>query len=319
MSPFEERTVIGIDLGGTKIAAAVVAEDGTLMERELVATEAELGLDHVLGRLAAVVETLRTRTSRTVRAVGIGAPAPVSPSLGLVWEAPNLPGWERVPLRDILQASTGLPVALENDARAAGLAEARVGAGRGAQHMVFVTVGTGIGGAVVVDGRLVRGAAETAGEIGHMVMNPAGPRCGCGNLGCLEQYAAGPAIERRAVELLRTGTPSLLGELAPEQLTGERIAEAALQGDALGQQVYREAGHWLGAGIASLVNALNPELVVIGGGVAQTGDLIFDPVREGVRQHSLRRAHEVLTILPAQLGTDAGILGAAMAALDASA
>jgi glucokinase len=312
----DNRAVIGIDLGGTKIAAAVITADGAIHERELIPTEAENGREHVIARLIAVTHSLQQRSAYSIQALGIGAPAPLSPSEGIIWEAPNLPGWERVPLRDLLQADPGLPVALENDARAAALAEARVGAGRSASSMLYVSVGTGIGGALLIDGRLVRGASETAGEIGHMVMNPSGPLCGCGNYGCLEQYAAGPAIERRAADLLHGGASSSLSAIPLDQLTGEAIAAAARSGDAVGLRAFQEAGEWLGAGIASVVNLFNPQTVVVGGGVAQTGDLLMGAVRSSVRHHSLSRPYDVLTITTATLGTDAGILGAGMAALD---
>jgi glucokinase len=316
VSGSQVHAVVGIDLGGTKIAAAVVTADGALHERELVPTEADGGRDHVIARLVDVVISLKRRTSYTVEAVGIGAPAPLSPSRGIIWEAPNMTGWERAPIRALLQAQLELPVALENDARAAALAEARVGAGRGASSMLYVTVGTGIGGGLLQNGRLLRGASETAGEVGHIVMNPDGPLCGCGNYGCLEQYAAGPAIERRAAELLRDGAASQLRGIPADRLTGERVAEAARDGDPVGLRAFQEAGTWLGAGIASMVNVFNPEVVVVGGGVAQTGELLMSSVRSSVRHHSLSRPFDVLSIKLAMLGTDAGILGAGMAALD---
>ncbi|MFN0073173.1 MAG: ROK family protein [Chloroflexota bacterium] len=316
MSQSDSGAVVGIDLGGTKIAAAVVIADGTVLERTLVPTEAEQGRDHVISRLVDVVQELREDTDRSIAAVGIGAPAPLSPSRGIIWEAPNMPGWEQVPLRDILEGRLGLRVALENDARAAGLAEARLGAGRDVRDMLYVSVGTGIGGALILDGKLHRGATETAGELGHMVMNPDGPICGCGNRGCLEQYAAGPAIERRAGELLRGGAESSLSSLSREEITGERVADAARRGDGVGLRAYREAGAWLGAGIASVVNLVNPSLVILGGGVANTGELLLSPLRASVRQHSLARSYEGLRIEQAQLGTDAGILGAAIAAFE---
>jgi glucokinase len=294
----------------------VVTADGAIHERELIPTEADAGRDHVVARLIAVTRSLQSRTAHWIEAVGVGAPAPLSPSMGIIWEAPNMPGWERVPLRDLMQADLSLPVALENDARAAALAEARLGAGREATSMLYVTVGTGIGGALIVGGQLIRGASETAGEIGHMVMNPSGPLCGCGNHGCLEQYAAGPAIERRAAELIRERTASSLSGIPPGRLTGEAIASAAESGDAVGLRAFREAGEWLGAGIASVVNLFNPAVVVVGGGVAQTGDLLMGSVRNGVRHHSLGRSYDALTIKTAMLGTDAGILGAAMAGFD---
>lgn len=310
------RLVVGIDLGGTKIAGGVVDARGGLLAHREIPTEADGGRDHVIGRIVDLVRELEGEASRPPRCVGIGAPAPLSPSRGIVWEAPNLPGWERVPLREILTDRLGLPVALENDARAAALAELHLGAGRGATEMLFIAVGTGIGGALVIGGRLHRGASETAGEIGHMVMVPDGPPCGCGNRGCLEQFSAGPAIARRALELVRGGAPSTLQELPEAAVTGEAVAAAARRGDAVGLQAYREAGAWLGAAIASVANLVNPSLVVIGGGVAETGDLLLQPAREAAARHTLRRALESLRIVPAALGNEAGVLGAALAALD---
>lgn len=314
MAEADERLVVGVDLGGTKIAGAMVDERGRLLAQREVPTEAEGGRDHVIERIVGLIRQVAGESRTPPRAIGIGAPAPLSPSLGIIWEAPNLPGWEDVPLRQILTERVGLPVTLENDARAAALAEHRVGAGRGVDDMLFIAVGTGIGGALVIGGRLHRGATETAGEIGHMVMVPDGPLCGCGNRGCLEQFSAGPAIERRAVELVRSGMRSELSGLPLESITGEDVARAAGRGDEVGIRAFNEAGAWLGTAIASVANLVNPGLVVIGGGVGEAGELLLQPAREAAQAHTLERAFETLRIVPAALGNEAGILGAALSA-----
>lgn len=313
------RLVVGVDLGGTKIAAAVVQEDGGIWHQMRRATHAEEGPDRVIGRIASLVKALTRWAEQAggdVAAVGIGAPAPLSPSRGIIWEAPNMPGWERVALRDLLMERLALPVAVENDGRAAALAEHRLGAGRGANDMLYVTVGTGVGGALIIGGRLHRGATETAGEIGHMVMDPDGPLCGCGRHGCLESLAAGPAIARRAGELLRGGAASSLQTKDPDGLTGEIVAKAARAGDAVAKQAFIEAGRWLGFAIASVANLVNPSVVVVGGGVAQTGDLLMRPLREAAFERALERAAEGLRIERAKLGNGAGMVGAALAAYE---
>ena len=184
MSDSVRTAVIGIDLGGTKIAGAVVSADGAVLTEAQIPTEADRGVEHVIGRIVALSRQLVAQAGVPLAALGIGAPAPLSPSRGIVWAAPNMKGWHAIPLRQLLMDALGVPVALENDGRAAALAEFRLGAGWGTTNMLYITVGTGVGGALIVDGWPRHGATETAGEVGHMVMDPQGPLCGCGNRGC---------------------------------------------------------------------------------------------------------------------------------------
>ncbi len=226
----------------------------------------------------------------------------------------NLPGWGGMPLAERVQEIFGLPVCVDNDANAAAWGEKQFGAGQGVAHLICITIGTGIGGGVILDGQLYHGATGVAGEIGHLTVNPDGLPCNCGSFGCLEAYAAGPAIVVRAQKAVRTGAKTALIQMTdnrPEDITVPLIARAASEGDPLAWQVMQETGRYLGAGLAGLVNVLNPERIVIGGGVAQAGDSLLKPIERTVRARAMPAATEALQIVPAQLGEDAGVIGAA--------
>lgn len=230
---------------------------------------------------------------------------------------PNLPGWDRVPLRQLIEDSLGIPTTLENDANAAVLGEHRFGAGRGVAHMIYVTVSTGIGGGLILDGRLYHGATGMAGEIGHTTVLPYGPLCGCGNRGCLEALASGSAIARRARERVAHGVPTRIADLAgndPELITAKLVAEAASEGDAEARGILAEAMNYLGIGMANLVNLLNPELIVIGGGLTHIGERLFGPVRRAIDQHAFPAQAQAVHVVRAGLGDDVGVLGAAAVA-----
>jgi glucokinase len=253
-----------------------------------------------------------------VAGVGVGAPGPVDFAAGVIVDPPNLPGFERVPLGALLGERLGLPVRLDNDANAAGLGEARFGAGQGASPLVYLTVSTGIGGAILIGGELLRGAAGAAGELGHLVIQPHGPRCGCGGEGCLEAVASGTAIAREARLGLVRGEPSLLSKGLGNDLPGlsaKEVAEAAAQGDAFSLAVLDHAFTLLGLGVAGLVNALNPARVVVGGGLAALGDRLLDPIRAGILRHSNKVAAQSVTVVQAALGRNAGVVGAAALAM----
>ena len=302
---------IGIDLGGTKIAGLLVGEDGSVLATEERQTPE--ATEAILTELAAIVSALRRPE---VEAVGIGAAGMVDHTSGTIPFAPNLP-LRRVPLRDRVAEATGLRCIVDNDANAAGWGEHRFGAARGHDHVLLVTVGTGIGGAVISEGRLLRGAHGFAGEIGHIVVEPGGPPCGCGNRGCWEQVASGQALDRLAREDVgrdaRGGISLAAGGSAP---TGHHVTEAARSGDEPARRIFAEVGRRLGEGIAGLVNVLDPEIVVVGGGVAETGDLLLDPAREAFWSTvELRRGRPDVPLVPALLGNDAGAIGAAALAL----
>jgi glucokinase len=236
----------------------------------------------------------------------------------VVTTPPNLPGWRSVPLRQWIQDELGLPTALENDANAAALAEHRFGAGRSTKHMIYVTASTGIGGGFILNGELYNGATGGAGEIGHMTILPQGPHCGCGNRGCLEALASGRAIAREARERVKCGVPTLIADLAegdPDRISAKLVAQADAQGDIEAQEILDEAMTYLGVGMANLVNLFNPELIVIGGGLTKMGERLFDPVRRIVDRRAFRTAAQVVKVVPAQLGDDVGVLGAAAVAM----
>lgn len=316
--------VIGVDLGGTKFAVGAVTTDGAdQFAFSAEPTARERGADDVIARIAARVRATVTAATAEAGAgarvvgVGIGAPGPLRRADGVVVVAPNL-DWHDVPLGPALAAATGLPVTLDNDANCATLAEWWVGAARDARYVVGMTIGTGIGGGLVIDGRLLHGASDVAGEIGHTTIETAGRRCACGNYGCLEAYASGPAIAVRAREALDGNGASLLrdcanGDLA--QLTAADVYAAALQGDELAREVVRDTARYLGAGLANLLNVFNPDVVVLAGGVTEAGEQLLAPLRHEVRRRAFRPAVDAVRIVPGALGARAGMVGAAAAFL----
>jgi glucokinase len=245
--------------------------------------------------------------------IGLGSPGPLDRKSGTVIETPNL-GWRNFPLRDLISNAIGLEAELDNDANAATLGEWWQGAGRGVRSLVGVTLGTGIGGGLILDGELYHGVSDAAAEIGHMTIDSTGRKCNCGNYGCLEAYASGPAIAARAVEGLEAGAASLLPDLVEGdfgRITSETVSEAIVMGDTYAADVMRETAKFLGTGVANLINLLNPEMIVISGGVTRAGDHLFDPLRSEVRRRAFRKAADSCRIVPGELGDMAGVIGAA--------
>lgn len=306
---------LGVDIGGTKIAAMRVGPDGAVHERAQVPTPRG-DSEEVF---AAVEEAARRVMGADVAAAGVGVAGLVDSAAGIMRYGPNLP-FRELPLRDRLSAAIGVPCLVENDASVAGWGEYRLGAGRGTREMLLVTVGTGIGGAIITGGRMLRGAHGFAAEIGHVIVEPGGPQCGCGNRGCWEQVASGRAISRLGGEAARANPHSLLAELAegdPEAVSGPLVTDAARRGDVVAQEVLAEVGRRLGEGVAGLVNILDPEVVVIGGGAVEAGDLLLDPARKAYREAVEAPDHRPdVPILPAELHNDAGGIGAALLALE---
>jgi glucokinase len=310
--------VLAIDIGGTKLAAGVVDTDGRMLARGEVPTLAAEGLEPVLGRIVGLGRELLARPDVVplrVQRIGVGCAGPVDLKAGLVFQPPNLPGWTRVPLTDHLQRALGLPTVLENDANAAALGEFRYGAGKGARSIVYMTVSTGIGGGIILDGKVWHGAGDAAGEIGHITVCPDGPLCGCGNRGCLEAMSSGPSIARRAREIVASGRQTQLRTISKP--TAADVVRLAQEGDAVAAEVWADAVKYLGIGVAAVITFLAPERVIIGGGVTKAGDSLFQPLRERVRQHVKLVPVELVPVLPAALGPDVGILGAAAVALGA--
>lgn len=311
--------VLGIDIGGTNLVVGAVRTDGLqVLGVHSQPTDASRGPDAVIADIITMGEaTLRQLRAEVPEAdvlgVGVGSPGPLNTTTGIVILTPNL-GWVDMPVRDRIAAGLGLRASLDNDANCAVLGECWVGAAQGKRCVVGLTIGTGIGGGIVLEGRLHHGASDCAAEVGHMTINLNGRRCGCGNDGCLEAYASGPAIAARAVEQLRAGAESTLSTLvdgALDRVTAATVYEAAAAGDELANEVVRDTALYLGVGVANLVNIFNPDCVVIAGGVTAAGDHLLVPLRREVARRAFRPAVEACTIVPAALGNHAGVIGAA--------
>lgn len=310
-----DGVAIGIDVGGTKLAAGLVAADGSILDR--VRYETPRDGDEIVTIIAEVVSTFAAAHHVGAAPVGIGVAALVTADGGVSF-APNLP-WTNFPLAATVRALLGVPVTVDNDANAAAWGEFRCGAGRGIRNsMVMLTVGTGVGGGLVLGERLVRGASGMAGELGHIAVLEGGPRCACGALGCLEAMASGTAVARMGREAVAAGVADgALGALPLDRITGKEVTIAASAGDAAAVEILTAAGRWLGIGIASLVAAFDPEIVVLGGGAMQAGHLLLDPAVAAAGERLVGRGFRTLApIVPAALGDDAGLVGAALQALD---
>ncbi|MCX5766932.1 MAG: ROK family protein [Gemmatimonadetes bacterium] len=314
------RYIIGVDLGGTKISVgAMLASGGRVIAHHTEPTLAREGADDVTARIARCIEVVIAATCAETGAtradfagVGLGAPGPLDRQKGLVIVAPNL-GWTNYPLSDTISAAVKLPATLDNDANCATVGEWWMGAAQGARHVVGMTIGTGIGGGLILNGELYHGASDVAGEIGHTTIDSTGRRCACGNYGCLEAYASGPAIAERAREALLGGEPSSLLTMAGGDvslITAQTVYEAAKAGDRIAAEVVRETARFIGAGVANLLNLFNPEVVVLAGGVAQAGEDLFGPMRAEVRRRAFKPAVDACRIVPGALGSTAGVVGA---------
>ncbi len=314
------QLIIAIDLGGTRLRVGLLDTDGEILARHEEPTRAEEGPDRVVERLTAVVRWMGEKTGWDgVKSVGVSAPGPLDPWRGVILWAPNLPGWRDVPLADGISEALQRPVFMGNDGNLAALAEHRRGAGQGRGDLIYITVSTGIGGGVISEGQLVLGHAGLGGELGHMTLEARGPRCSCGNVGCLEALASGTAIARQARDLVSAGVRTQIADLAGddrEAITARLVHQAARGGDVVAIGLLRKAGVYLGIGIVNLMYLFNPSAVVIGGGVSKTGDLLLVPMQATVRE----RIHEVFwrdcPIMPAELGDDAGLVGAAILAME---
>jgi glucokinase len=309
-----------VDLGGTKIYSVLTDEEGRVLGEDRRPTQAPEGPDAVIGRLVASVRQALEQggvATHDIVGVGISAPGPCDFERGIVTDAPNLPGWQDVPLTRILGEKLGVTAMMENDAASACYGEYRFGAGRGFLHIVLLTLGTGIGGGVIIDGRLYRGASGGAGELGHLVIDEEGPACNCGNRGCVEALASGPAIAEGAAAALAAGrSPVLAGIVGEGPPTPEMVLQAAHQGDAVSREVIERAGHHLGVALAGLLNCFNPEALILGGGLLGLGDLYLEPAVRTAREKAFDQMVEDVTITQASLGERAGALGAAALILD---
>ncbi len=305
--------ILAVDFGGTNIRVATF-EGGTASPTDQIKrpTLAKEGPEKVIGRLQDAIREMLPGDVKDLR-IGIAAPGPLDPEAGVILSAPNLPGWVNIPLAQQLSEIFGCPVYLGNDANLAALGEWRHGAGIGTEHMVYLTLSTGIGGGVISHGRLLTGRRGLAAELGHMTILSNGPPCGCGIPGHIEAAAAGPAIARNARSRLEAGEESSLTKkfIAGQELTAVEIAAAAKDGDPLSLDILEQAGRLIGHHMANLAHAFDPELFVLGGGLTTIGELFLQPIRESLEQHVMDPAYlQDLQVLPAALGDDAGLIGA---------
>jgi len=311
-----------MDLGGTKILAAVVDQEGQILAEAKLRTPGEKGPDAVIKRLAQTARQAVKRAGldwQAVRGVGVGAPGPVDTDRGIVYTPPNLPGWNKVPLAPRLSQALGVPVYLENDVNLGTIGEHALGAGRGTRDMVGIFVGTGVGGGLILEGKLRSGFRHAAGEVGHMVLMAGGPVCGCGQRGCLEALASRTAIERDIQIGLAAGRKSLVPKLTGQgtgRITSGVLAKAMRKGDPLVTEIMLRVQWYLGLLTANLVNLIDPEMVVLGGGVIEAlGDEFLKPIRATARQHFIQQTDaNKVRIVAAELGDHAGVLGAAVLA-----
>ena len=318
----QKQWIVGVDLGGTNIVVGVLPMDGgggEVLALRSMPTEAGKGAKFVVDRIVHMVEEAIAEVAgdgpdakEKFAGIGIGSPGPLDRATGTIINTPNL-GWRNFPLRDLISNAVGLPAALDNDANCATYGEWWLGAGKDVDHLIGFTLGTGIGGGIVLNGEIFHGASDAAGEIGHMTIDSTGRKCNCGNYGCLEAYASGPAIALRAVEGIEAGTETLLPDLVDgrlEKITAATVYEGAVLGDAYANEVMRETARFLGTGIANIINILNPDMVVITGGVTKAGDHLFVPLRAEVRRRAFKSAQEACQIVPARLMGTAGVIGA---------
>jgi glucokinase len=316
----DEPVLIGLDLGGTTLKAALVSTTGEILYETRYDTEQERG-DRLFAQIVEAALSLRDhpQAGGRVTAVGIGVPGLVNRQTNRIEVLTNLPELSHVDIIGELSAAVGLPVAMDNDANAAAYAELQVGAARGRRDVFFVTLGTGIGSGLIINGQIYRGAAGFAGEFGHMTIDPEGIECGCGNVGCLETIASGPNIVRRTRERLYRDRTSSLSRLAiprDREFTAEDIARAAREGDEMAQVMMERTGMFLGIALAAVINLLNIEMVVMGGGVMEAGDLILKPTIKETRRRAFPPSFNSCEIVIAKAGPSAGMIGAALLARD---
>lgn len=307
--------VIGIDLGGTKISAAIADLNGNVIFQTTLPTNAQEGEEAVLGRMISVIETLFEKSNKTIEevvSIGIGSPGPLDAKKGIIITTPNLP-FRNCDIVSPIRNKFNIPVYLDNDANVAAIGEFMLGAAKGTENMVYITVSTGVGGGAVINGKIYRGNTSNALEIGHTTILPDGPRCNCGNHGCVEALASGTAIAKRAKEAIERGLDTTLANY--ENVTSYEVFREAEKGDIVATDILDRSLNYLGICVANTITSFDPEMVVIGGGVSKGGDIVFERVQQVVNERCFEAMAEACKIVPAGLGTDAGVIGAVALAI----
>ena len=310
-----KKYVIGVDLGGTKISTAISTIEGNILANVVLPTKAEEGEAAVLGRIVQSIDEVIVGSSTSIdeiEAIGIGSPGPLDAKKGIIITTPNLP-FKDYNLVQPLKEKYNIPVYLDNDANAAALGEYMFGAGKGKNSIVYFTVSTGVGGGAVLDGKVYRGHTSNALEIGHTTVDPNGPRCNCGNLGCLEAMSSGTAIAKKGKEAVSTNVETSLKK--HDTVTSYEVFKEAEAGDEVAKDIIDNALTYLGIGVANAIATFDPEMIIIGGGVSKAGDIVFDTVKKVVNKRCFKSMAESCEIVPAGLGSDAGVVGAVALAI----
>lgn len=308
---------IGIDVGGTNVKIALVDSDGKIGYSNTIPTRAEMGYEYTINNMKQAIRDLLLETklsAKDIEGIGFGLPGQVDFKSGIVRLITNIPGWVEIPLAKMIEDEFHIPTRIDNDVRCAALGELNFGAGKGCENLICITVGTGIGSGLIINGKLVRGASNAAGEIGHIKLQMHdGPICGCGDTGCLEAFASGPSIVAMAEEYIMGGKSTKYREMANgNDITPFIVAEAAKAGDPVARRIFTKMGEYIGIGMASVVNLLNPERIIVGGGVAAAGDILMTPLKETLKKRAMKIAGETVEVVPAQLGNTAGVIGASL-------
>ncbi len=291
--------------------------EGKIIYSNTTPTRAEMGFEAGVANIKQAIKDLMQETNesaKTIEAIGFGLPGQIDYKAGMVKNLPNIPGWINIPLGKLIEDEFQIPTKLDNDVRCAALGELNFGAGKGCENLICITIGTGIGSGIVLNGKLVRGASNAAGEIGHIKMTlEKGPLCGCGDHGCFEAYASGPSIVTMAKEFISGGKSAKYKEMATDGIiTPYIVAQAALQGDAVSLQIFKQIGEIIGVGLSSVINLLNPEKIIIGGGVADAGEILLEPIRKTIEDRAMPIQKEAVKVVPAQLANAAGVIGASL-------
>jgi len=309
--------VLAVDLGGSKILTAVVNVKGEMLSRDHSITPAAKGPEAVIQAILESAERVLNQAgiaATELEAICIGAPGLSNPETGVVFASPHLPGWENVPLKHIIEDKMGVKTLIINDANAAALGEMYFGAAKGARDFIYITISTGIGGGIVIDGEIYAGPLGTAGEIGHMTIDTNGPKCNCGNNGCWETLASGTALTREARQRIAAGAKTSILEYTNgdiNKVNAEIVHKAARQGDALAKELIAQVSYYFGVGLANLINIFNPELIVIGGGLSNIGDRLLKPAYKVAEERAYKVAFESVRFARAELGRNSGVIGAA--------
>lgn len=306
------KYLIGIDLGGTNLKAGIVDRNGKILHQFSIKTDANAESQVISRQICELVAEIikKGRIGQAdIVGIGLGSPGLIDKKGETILFSPNLPKWHDVPIKKVIGEKFDLPCILENDANAAAWGEKWVGAGKNANSLVMLTLGTGIGGGIIIDNKLWRGMNNVAAEIGHMTIQADGPRCNCGNYGCIEVYASATGMVRRFKELLESGKASSLKK--NDEITAKRISEAAVQGDKTALSIIEETGRYLGIAMVNIIHILNPEVIVLAGGMIGSGELLMNPIKQIIEKRALKASYKDTKILFSQLGTDAGIIGAA--------